>query len=99
LPELEKIAQLQIDDLQKRLGDKKITLDVSKGVVQDVAKQAFELDKGARPIRGIVQKMIEDPIASAIIEQELPEGSKVQARKTGGQVKVVPIKATTEKTG
>ncbi len=95
LKELEKIAELQIEDLQKRLAQKQISLDVSQGVLQDIAKQAAKLDKGARPLRGIVQQMIEDPIASAIIEQRLEFGGKIQARKTGGQVqvKVEPAKA------
>lgn len=88
LAELEKIAQLQVEDLHKRLQQKQISLDVSRGVVQEIAKQAATLDKGARPIRGIVQQLIEDQIASAIIEQTLEAGGKVQVRKTGGQVDV-----------
>ncbi len=96
MAEMEKISELQVEDLQKRLSKKQITLDASRGVIQEIARQAAELDKGARPIRGIVQQMIEDPIASAIIEQQLEAGGKVQARKTGGQVqvKVTPIRAT-----
>lgn len=88
LANLEKIAELQIEDLQRRLAKKQIELTVSRGVMQDIAKRAATLDKGARPMRGIVQQLIEDPIASAIIEQKLEAGGKVTARKTGGQVDV-----------
>lgn len=93
LKDLEKIAELQVADLETRLLKKQIALDVSRGVIQDIARQAAALDKGARPMRGIVQQLIEDPIASAIIEQQLESGGKVQARKTGGQVQVKVIPA------
>lgn len=93
LPELEQIADLQIKDLQGRLEQKGITLEVSKGVMDDIAHLAAEKDKGARPIRGIVQELIEDPIANAIIEEKLSEGGKVQAKKAGGKVTVVPVAA------
>lgn len=88
MAEMEQIAELQVEDLAKRLGQKEIQLDVSRGVIQEIAKQAAALDKGARPIRGIVQQLIEDQVASAIIEQKLEAGGKVQVRKTGGQVDV-----------
>jgi len=88
LAALEVITDLQIHELQKRLTAKNLQLNVSKGVKSDIAKRAFEVGRGARPIRGIVQEMLEDPIANSLISEEISGSAKVQARKTGGRVQV-----------
>lgn len=81
------IAQLQVLDLAKRLGDKNITLDVSKGVLEEIAQRAVSRDEGARAIRSVVQELLEDPIAASVINED--SGSKAfVARKAGGKVTV-----------
>lgn len=91
LPELKRITDINIEDLTLRLSKKKIKLDVSRGVRDDIAKRAFDENAGARPIRRIVQELLEDPIASSVVAEELTDGHTVQAKKTGGQIKVVPV--------
>jgi len=92
LADLQRITDLNVQDLQKRLSKKNITLDVSKGVRDDIAQKAFAEEAGARPIRRLVQELLEDPIAASVVTEELVEGHSVQARKTGGQIKVTPVK-------
>jgi ATP-dependent Clp protease ATP-binding subunit ClpC len=89
--DLLQITELNIKELRGRLGQKNITLDTSKGVLQEIANRAFAEQAGARPIRRIVQELIEDPIASSVVTEELVEGHRVQARKTGGKIKVTPV--------
>lgn len=88
LVDLEHITDLHIVDLQKRLQEKNISLEVSKGVRAEIAQRAFTEGKGARPIRRIVQELIEDPIAHSVITEEVVSGHVVQARKIGGKIKV-----------
>jgi ATP-dependent Clp protease ATP-binding subunit ClpC len=92
--ELEKITDLHIAELQKRLGEKNINLEVSKGVRAEIAQRALQENKGARPIRRIVQEILEDPIAHSVIAEELTPGHVIQARKTGGRIKVTPSTPT-----
>lgn len=91
LPELEKIVDLHIAELQKRLSGKHISLEVSKGVRTDIAQRAFTESKGARPIRQIIQELLEDPIAQSVIAEEVSAGNTFQARKTGGRITVTTI--------
>jgi ATP-dependent Clp protease ATP-binding subunit ClpC len=86
--ELVRIAELNIKELAKRLGDKKITLDVSKGVLEEIAQRAVSRDEGARAIRAVVQELLEDPIAVSVINEEASAGRAFVARKTGGKVTV-----------
>lgn len=91
LAELEKIVDLNIAELQKRLGGKHMSLEVSKGVRADIAQRAFTEGKGARPIRQIIQELLEDPIAQSVIAEEVSAGNIFQARKAGGKITVTTI--------
>ncbi|MEX2054740.1 MAG: hypothetical protein WD972_01025, partial [Candidatus Andersenbacteria bacterium] len=83
---------LHIRELKERLGRKNIKLEVSKGVKEEIATKAFAVGKGARPIRQIVQEVLEDPIANSVISEEVLEGHSLLARKTGGKVSISPSK-------
>jgi ATP-dependent Clp protease ATP-binding subunit ClpC len=87
--DLEKITDLHVKQLQALLAKKGITLDVSRGVREDIAARALEHGKGARPIRKIIQEVIEDPIASSLIDEAISSGQKVAAKKIGGKIKLV----------
>lgn len=95
--DLQAITDLQVQELQKRLQGKHITLEVSKGVRDEIAEKAFREGAGARPIRRIIQELLEDPIASSVVAEELSEGHSIQAKKTGGQIKVVPVDSIKKK--
>jgi len=97
LNELRAITDLHVSELQARLKAKNINLDVSKGVRDEIASKALAENAGARPIRRIVQELLEDPIASSVVAESLTEGHKVQAKKTGGQVKVVTVDSAKNK--
>lgn len=87
--DLEKITDLHVKQLQDLLAKKGITLDVSRGVKEEIAAKALEHGKGARPIRKIIQELIEDPIASSLIDEQIASGQKVSAKKIGGKIKLV----------
>ncbi len=86
--DLVRIAELHIKELTERLLDKKITLNVSKGVLEEIAQRAVSRDEGARAIRAVVQELLEDPIAVSVINEENIDGRTFIARKTGGKVTV-----------
>lgn len=86
--DLVRIAELQIRELAQRLSGKNITLDVSKGVLEEIAERSVNRDEGARAIRQVVQELLEDPIASSVINEEASAGRAFVARKAGGKVTV-----------
>jgi ATP-dependent Clp protease ATP-binding subunit ClpC len=85
---LEKITEAHIAELEQRLKERSLSLNVSKGVRQEIAQRALQEDRGARPIRGFIQELLEDPIANALISEEISGGGKVQAKKSGGKIQV-----------
>lgn len=92
---MEKITKNHVKELQNILTTKDITLEVSKGVIAEIAERAFTEGKGARPIRRIVQELLEDPIAHSIINKEFSEGQVLHARKAGNSIVVQHIEVAT----
>ncbi len=74
---LEEIGQLFIDDINKRVKSKEITIKVSPKARAWIIDKSFEANKGARPIRKAIQEYIEDPISDLLIDRDLTPGSAI----------------------
>ena len=68
LESLEKIAILMLDELVEPLNEKGITLTYDKNVPALLAKEAEKGNKGARDLRNVIRRQIEDKITTAIVE-------------------------------
>ena len=75
--DLTRIVDLQVDKLAKRLGDRRLTLEVSAGAREWLALTGYDPNYGARPLRRLVQSAIGDPLARELLSGELTEGDKV----------------------
>jgi ATP-dependent Clp protease ATP-binding subunit ClpB len=75
--ELERIARLQVEQLQKRLNDRRITLDITDEALQWLVNKGYEPAYGARPLRRLVQTAIGDPLAKAILAGDVRDGDTV----------------------
>ncbi len=74
---MEPIVDLQINEVRKRLADRHISLDVSPGVVQQLAIDGFDPVYGARPLKRLIQKEIVDRIAAMAVTGDLRDKSHV----------------------
>ena len=80
---LTRVADIQIDQLQSRLDDRRITLDVSDAAKRWLVDRGFDPIYGARPLRRLVQTAIGDQLAKAILSGEVPDGSTVHVDADG----------------
>lgn len=69
-----KIAHLQMKGLKKLLEEQGIGLSWSQNCVKEIVRVGFDPIYGARPLRRAIQKLIENPISTLIINQQLKEG-------------------------
>jgi ATP-dependent Clp protease ATP-binding subunit ClpC len=76
--DIEEIVGIQIAEVEKRLGEKKITLMVDPAAKRYLAKEGFDPEFGARPLKRTIQKLILDALADKIIRGELKDGGKVK---------------------
>lgn len=76
--ELEKIADLQVDQLQQRLADRRINLQMSADAKAWLVNKGFDPAYGARPLRRLVQTAIGDPLAKEILAGAVHDGDTVE---------------------
>ncbi|HKE51820.1 MAG TPA: ATP-dependent chaperone ClpB [Actinomycetes bacterium] len=75
--ELTRIVELQIDRLAVRLGDRRLTLDVTPAAREWLALTGFDPAYGARPLRRLVQSAIGDNLARALLAGGVTDGDTV----------------------
>jgi len=76
--ELRKIVALQIRRVQKRLADQKLALQVSESAMDYIAHSGYDPVYGARPLKRAIQRELENPLATMILETTFAEGAIIQ---------------------
>ncbi len=72
--QLARITTIQIDQLQKRLADRRITLELEPEALTWLVDRGFDPVYGARPLRRLVQTAVGDKLAMALLSSELVDG-------------------------
>ena len=75
--ELSRIAGIQIEQLQQRLADRRIVIEMTDEAKQWLVNKGFDPVYGARPLRRLVQTAVGDKLAKAILAGEVHDGSTV----------------------
>lgn len=78
--EILKIIDLSVSDIQKRLDDRRIIVNISNDAKEFIAQNAYSPVYGARPVKRYLQKHIETEIAKRIISGEIIEDGKIEVR-------------------
>jgi len=71
------IVKMRISEMERRLSDQRISVEISKEALEYLAKEGYDREYGARPVRRLIEKSVEGPIADMIIDGSLEEGMKV----------------------
>ncbi len=74
---LEKIVDLELNKVEKRLQSKNITLKIGEKVKKMLAKKGYDISYGARPLKRMIQTAILDELAYKIIEGKIKDGQKI----------------------
>ena len=76
--DLAQIVELSIDRLQTRLSERRLTLAVTPGARRWLAERGYDPIYGARPLRRLMQREIDDRLARAILGGEVRDGDTVR---------------------
>jgi len=77
--QIDAIVDIQLERVRRLLADKRIDLELSDAAKTLLADKGYDPHYGARPLKRVIQRMVQDPLAMKILEGEFPEGSKVRA--------------------
>ena len=87
--QLTSIVDLQIAAIQKRLDDRRMTLEVSQAAKDWLVLNGFDPIYGARPLRRLVQTAVGDQLARAILAGTVTDGDTVNVEVTGDSLTVM----------
>jgi ATP-dependent Clp protease ATP-binding subunit ClpB len=76
--ELAKIVEIQIARLEKRLAQQNLTLDVDAAAKKLLAKEGYDPQFGARPLKRAVQEQLLNPLSMRLLEGEFKPGDKIK---------------------
>ncbi|MBR5587240.1 MAG: type VI secretion system ATPase TssH, partial [Kiritimatiellae bacterium] len=74
---LEKILDLQLADLAQRLEEAELTLEITPETRSALIEAGYDPEFGARPLKRVIQRQLETPLARRIIAGEVLPGSTV----------------------
>jgi ATP-dependent Clp protease ATP-binding subunit ClpB len=71
------IVDIQVSRLQKLLDERKITLDLDAAARAWLADKGYDAAYGARPLKRVIQKTVQDPLSEAVLAGEVHDGDSV----------------------
>jgi ATP-dependent Clp protease ATP-binding subunit ClpB len=83
---IDRIVDIQLGHLRRRLAGKRIELEVSDTAKALLAREGYDPAFGARPLKRTIQRLVQDPLALKILEGEFVEGDTVRVDAEGEQL-------------
>jgi ATP-dependent Clp protease ATP-binding subunit ClpB len=74
-----RIVEIQLERVKKLLAERRIELELSDEAKELLAEKGYDAQYGARPLKRVIQRMVQDPLALRILEGDFPDGCKVRA--------------------
>jgi ATP-dependent Clp protease ATP-binding subunit ClpB len=76
---LARIVEIQLQRLEKRLAQQQLTLELDRAAKQLIAKEGFDPQFGARPLKRTIQDLVLDPLATKLLVGEFKPGDRIKA--------------------
>jgi ATP-dependent Clp protease ATP-binding subunit ClpB len=77
MEQLDKIIDLQLRRLEQLLAERKMTIELTPDARRAVAEEGYDPSFGARPLKRAIQRLIQNPLALAVLEGRFGEGDHV----------------------
>jgi ATP-dependent Clp protease ATP-binding subunit ClpC len=75
--QIRSIVNIMIKDLQKRLAERKVSIELTDTAKSWLAKEGFDPIYGARPLRRAIERFVENPLSSMLLRDEVKEGDTI----------------------
>jgi ATP-dependent Clp protease ATP-binding subunit ClpB len=88
---LQAIVEIQIERLNRLLAERRIVLQPTREALELLAREGYDPDFGARPLKRAIQRLIQDPLAEMVLAGRLSEGETVSATVSDGVLVLHPV--------
>jgi len=83
---MEQIVRILLSEVEKRLSEHEIGLEISQEAVDLIVERGFDANLGARPLRRAIQRLVEDPLAVLMLQDQFARGSKIVIGRSGDEL-------------
>jgi ATP-dependent Clp protease ATP-binding subunit ClpB len=90
------IVDIQLAGLRKLLADRKIGLEVDGKALQWLANRGYDPVYGARPLKRVIQRSLQNPLATQLLEGRIKDGDTVEVGVEGGELTVAGQRVLSE---
>jgi len=80
------IVDIQVARLQKLLDERKVTIELSPEAREFLATKGYDPAYGARPLKRVIQKELQDPLAGKILAGEIKDGDRIKVGLSKGKL-------------
>ncbi len=87
---MKNIVDIQIGHLQPRLAERQITLQLSEDARTFLANEGYDPQFGARPLKRVIQKEVENRIARAILDGTIHDGDTLEVNMLDDKLTINP---------
>jgi ATP-dependent Clp protease ATP-binding subunit ClpB len=84
--QLAHVVDIQLQRLGKRLAQQQLTLDVDRSAKQLIAKEGYDPQFGARPLKRAIQDLLLDPLATKLLVGEFKPGDRIKVLAHNGEL-------------
>ncbi|GAB0058530.1 Chaperone protein ClpB [Candidatus Magnetaquicoccaceae bacterium FCR-1] len=85
--QMESIVEIQFKRIQNALARQRITLEITPALRRQLAEEGYDPHYGARPLKRLMQRRLQDPLAEALLAGRCRPGGRVVADWDGGEVR------------
>ena len=86
--EIDRIVDIQVDRLSRLLADRQITIDLDGEAKKWLAARGYDPIYGARPLKRLIQRELQDPLARLILEGRVKDGETVNVSAEDGMLEI-----------
>jgi ATP-dependent Clp protease ATP-binding subunit ClpB len=95
--EIHKIVRLQLDRLERQLAENQVRFEVSDEVIDAIADEGYDPAFGARPLKRVIQRKLQNPLATELLKGHFPEGSGIRVDLEDGEFIFHPLEVAESK--
>ena len=91
MADLVQIVDIQLGRLQKLLAERHITLEVTEAAKHYLAETGYDPVFGARPLKRVIQRELQDPLALALLQGRFRDGDTIRVDVRDGELVLEPV--------
>jgi len=95
--DMEGIVSIQLKGLEKLLAERKISIELDAKARAWLAQAGYDPVYGARPLKRVIQRELQNPLAEKILQGEIAEGETVKVTATGNDKLAISAKRSAGK--